>query len=69
MKDIIRFKRKGNKKLIMRGVTDEQAREWCSSPYTRKEGVYFDGFDDTKTHCINQSPMYIHYFTPDKDNH
>jgi len=67
-KDIIRFKRNGgdNSILIFRGVTSEQAREWCSSPFTRKEDVYFDGFDDTNTHCINQQPKYKEYFTPDE---
>lgn len=69
-KDVIRFYRKNNrKKLIHYGVTEAQAKEWCESPYTKKEGVYFDGFAQSDTHCIYSRPFYDHYFTPDKDNH
>lgn len=68
MKDIIRFKKNGRKKLVHYCVTETQAREWCSSPHTRKEGVYFDGFAESGTHCVNQNPIYSHYFTPDEVN-
>ncbi len=64
MKDIIRFHTTGRQKLIMSGVTDEQAREWCTDPLTRKEGKYFDGFASVDSHCINQRPYYDHYFKP-----
>lgn len=69
MKDIIRFKKDGGRqKLIHYGITDEQAQEWCNSPYTRKEGVYFDGFAESGTYCVKQSPKYTHYFIPDEIN-
>lgn len=61
LKDIIRFKKNGRKVLVMRGVTEAQAMEWCSSRYTRKEGVWFDGFAVTGTYCVNQKPLYTMY--------
>lgn len=67
MKDIIRFKFNARKILILRGVTEEQAKEWCSSPLTRKEGVYFDGYSDINSHCVNHTPKYTHYFTPTEE--
>ena len=47
--DIIRFyKKKGpnglSKEIIRRDVSLSQAKEWCSREDTRKEGVWFDGF-------------------------
>ncbi len=47
--DIIRFFRKpqrgGNKQRIIRkGVTLKEAKEWCSRPDTQKAGEWFDGF-------------------------
>ena len=45
-------------------VTEEQAREWCNSSYTKGKN-YFDGFAETGTHCTKQRPKYTHYFTPD----
>lgn len=65
-KDIIRFYKSNKKILIMHDVTLEQAQEWCSSPLTRKEGKYFDGFDNVNTHCVEQNPKYTHYFTPNE---
>lgn len=67
-KDIIRVKMKGNKILIMRGVTLKQAQEWCSSELTRGKG-FFDSYDDTNIHCIYQNPKYTHYFAPNKEYH
>lgn len=47
--DIVRFFRKpqrgGNKQRIIRkGVTLKEAKEWCSRPDTQKAGEWFDGF-------------------------
>jgi len=67
MKDIIRFKKNGKTKLIHFLVTEEQAREWCNSEHTQKEGKYFDGFATTGTYCTRQKPYYDHYFTPTED--
>lgn len=62
--DIVRFKKDGGRKrLILSGVTIDQAREWCSNEHTKKEGVYFDGFQQSgefKKH----TPKYSHYFVP-----
>lgn len=67
-KDIIRFKEKGRKILIMSGVTEDQAREWCESPLTRGKD-WFDGFADHGTHCPKSAPKYTHYFAPTKEYH
>ena len=68
MKDIIRFKKKNERKILIHyRVTEEQAREWCNSPLTKKDGVYFDGFDVSGTHCQNQTPKYDHYFSPTEE--
>lgn len=64
MKDVIRFKKNGKQSLILYCVTEDQAREWCSNPHTRKEGKYFDGFAESGTHCVRQNPKYAHYFVP-----
>lgn len=66
MYDIIRFRRDGGrKKLIHKGITLEQAQEWCESEYTRKEGVYFDGYTETGK-FERLTPKYTRYFTPTK---
>lgn len=67
MKDIIRFKKNGKKILIHYGVTEDQAREWCSSKYTHKKGKYFDGFAESGTYCTNNRPKYDHYFAPTEE--
>ena len=42
---IIRIYKNHNKnKIIRTGLTEDQAREWCSRDDTKKEGVWFDGF-------------------------
>ncbi len=69
IKDIIRFYRTGKKKIVFYGVTEEQAREWCASPLTRKEGKYFDGFDKAGSHGNRLAPIYPHYFVPTEDYH
>ncbi len=43
---IIRFYKDGRKRLIDYGLTREQAQAHCKDPSTRKEGVWFDGFDE-----------------------
>ncbi len=54
MKDqykIIRFydpSQNKRKRVIKTGLTLEQARAHCNDPKTRKEGVYFDGFERQK---------------------
>lgn len=68
LKDIIRFYKTGKKKLVHEGVTLEQAQEWCNSPLTRKEDVYFDGYGDTG-HYPMLKPIYKNYFAPSKDYH
>lgn len=69
MKDIIRFKKDGGRQiLILYGITKSQAREWCESEYTRKEGKYFDGFVESGTYCVKQMPKYNKFFIPDIDN-
>jgi len=64
MYDIIRFSYKNRKRLIFRGVTKEQAHEWCNNPLTRKEGEWFDGFDDMNNHLTNNKPKYSRYHSP-----
>ena len=68
MKDIIRFYKSGRKHLVLRGVTEKQAQEWCSSRYTRKEGKWFDGFVSTGTMCLDKQPFYTSYVQLDKNN-
>ncbi len=70
-KDIVRFYRKSNKKkLIFSNVTIEQARIWCASPLTEKEGVYFDGFAEHHAyHTNNVAPLYQHFFEPTAEYH
>lgn len=66
MKDIIRFKKNGKNKLILYKITEEQAKEWCNSPYTQGKD-YFDGFATSDTYCVKQSPKYQHYFKPNQE--
>ena len=35
-------------RTIKRGLTLEQAQAHCSNPKTRKEGEWFDGYDEDK---------------------
>ena len=41
---IIRFHRESQNTVIKRGLTLEQAQEWCNSPDTCGEG-WFDGYE------------------------
>jgi hypothetical protein len=61
--DIIRFHRINNRRLIFRGVTLAQAKEWCSNPLTRGKD-WFDGFAPTNTLCTKNTPKYTKYFIP-----
>lgn len=42
---IIRFYRNGRPRTIKSNVSEVVAKLHCSDPRTRKEGVYFDGYD------------------------
>ena len=41
---IIRFRFKGTKRVIQRGLTLEEAQEWCSREDTHGDG-WFDGYE------------------------
>lgn len=43
---IVRFYAESGKKhkVIKKGLTEEEAREHCNDPKTRKAGEWFDGF-------------------------
>lgn len=46
---IIRFSRKGNNKVIRRGLTESDAKLWCKRADTKKvnskgETIWFDGY-------------------------
>jgi hypothetical protein len=46
---IIRFYRNDRKPKVMRkGLTLKEAQAHCNDPATRKEGVWFDGYDEEK---------------------
>jgi len=49
MYKIVRFYRDPDRRsrTIKKRLTLEQAQAHCSDPRTRKEGVYFDGYDET----------------------
>lgn len=41
------FKEEGKrKKTILNGLTLEQAQAHCKNPKTKKEGVWFDGYEE-----------------------
>ena len=42
---IIRFRFEGKDRVIKRGLTLEEAQAHCRRDDTRKEGVWFDGYD------------------------
>ncbi len=43
---IVRFYRDGRKaRTIKTGLTEAEAQAYCRRPDTRREGVYFDGYD------------------------
>jgi hypothetical protein len=48
MYKIVRFRFKGQKRVIKRGLTLAEARAHCNNPKTRKEGVWFDGYTEDK---------------------
>ncbi len=46
---IVRFyhpDQKRKKRTIQRGLSREQVEAHCNDPKTRKEGVFFDGFQE-----------------------
>lgn len=43
---IIRFHITKGNRVICRGLTLEEAQAHCRNPKTRKEGVWFDGYDE-----------------------
>jgi len=42
--NIVRFYRKGRKKVLHRNVSLEIARLHCNDPRTKRDGVWFDGY-------------------------
>ena len=43
---IIRFKFEGKNRVIKRGLTLKEAQTHCRRDDTRKEGLWFDGYDE-----------------------
>ncbi len=43
---IIRFYRKESSKIIKRNLYLSEAQKHCKNPNTRKEGVFFDGYEE-----------------------
>ncbi len=39
------FYKSGRRRIIRRNVTRSEAQQWCSRPDTKRQGVWFDGFD------------------------
>ena len=46
--NIVRFYRQEGKrsKIVQKGLTLEEAQEYCTRPETRKAGVWFDGYTE-----------------------
>lgn len=67
-KDIIRFYKTGKKKIVFYSVTDEQAREWCSSTLT-STARYFDGFANHGEYGTRLTAIYQNYEAPTAEYH
>ena len=46
--NIIRFYKKGRKKIILRNLYLSEAQAYCRRDDTRKAGVWFDGYVEIK---------------------
>lgn len=65
--NIIRFYQDNRMpKLIFRGVTETQAKEWCRSEKTRKAGKWFGGFSSMGIANADRMPKYNKYFNPEE---
>ena len=42
---IIRFRKSGSRSVLRTRVTLAEAQAHCKDPRTRREGVFFDGYD------------------------
>ena len=45
---IIRFYYRGSKRVIKRGLTLALAQEHCHDPRTKRDGVFFDGYEQER---------------------